>query len=264
MFPQELPIDAMLPRISLCRLFDTQNAPDWAPRHRIASFYELSFYLEGSGIVTIDDNTYCIRAGDIRFNTPGTHLYGLPHFKSYTVYFDFGQSDTPYKNAILEGIPAYFHTNGEPRKLFEELLEAFHSNDLTAPIRQNALLLTLLAHLFELAHSHKDYCPAVRICLDYMAEHYSHNITLETLSSLSGYSTLHIQRLFKQDLGCSPHDYLTSLRINRAKKMLTETDYSVSIIAAECGFSSDSHFKTLFRNITGLTPGRYRKSALLQ
>lgn len=255
---QSLPVESMLPRVSLCRLFDTQATSDWAFRHRISDFYELSYYLEGDGSVTINNKTYNISAGDIRFTKPGTSLCGTPHFKSYTIYFDFGTSKTIYNNEILDGIPEFFHASEEYSKQFEKLLQSYTSNELSAPARKNALLLLLLSDLFESIYSLKDCSTVVKSCINYMEENYAKNITLESLCAFCGYSKSHILRLFAQDLGCSPHHYLTSLRMNHAKLLLTETDLSLNVISSECGFFSDSHFKTLFKKTTGFTPGNYR------
>ena len=258
---QDLFMDALLPRIHICRYFEPQNTPDWSPRTRTSEFYEISYYAEGNGIISINNKPYHISAGDIRFIKPGTILYSLPPYKAYTVYFDFGQSKTIYRHPLLDEVPEFSHTNGEQLHYFEELLQCFHSNDMVAPIRQKALLLMLLSSFFESIYSKRTCCNAVKSCITYMEENYSQNITLETLSRLSDYSKIHISRLFKTDLGCSPHEYLTSIRIKHAKRLLTDTNLPIPTIATECGFSSDSHFKTLFRETTGLTPGNYRKNA---
>ncbi|MBE5867092.1 MAG: helix-turn-helix transcriptional regulator [Lachnospiraceae bacterium] len=261
MLYQDLPIDSMLPRISLCRFFETQNAPPRKTLDRISEFYEVAFYLSDSGAININDKEHSIHYGDIRFTKPGTYLNSIPHYKCFTIYFDFGQSNVIYQNQLLDGIPEYFHTSGEHEKIFEELLQLFNSKDIVAPIKLNTLLLSLLSQLFEYIYSHKKYCAAVETCITYMETHFSQNITLDTLSKISGYSGLHFLRLFKHDTGCTPHDFLTSIRMNSAKNMLIYTDKPLSEIASECGFSSDSHFKILFKKTTGFTPGIYRKNA---
>lgn len=261
MLTKDLPIESMLPRISLSRFFETVNAPRHKPPDRISEVYELSCYLEGDGSIIIGDNTYKINPGDIRFTKPGTFLCSLPHYNCYTIYFDFGERAHLYQNPLLDGIPEYFHTGGEFQKLFEDLVQLFQSKDLLAPVKQNVLLLTLLTQLFENFYSRKKYCETVETCISYMEEHYADDITLDTLGTLTGYSGLHLLRLFKRDTGSTPHTILTSLRMNSAKNMLIYTEKSISEISSVCGFRSDAHFKTLFKKITGFTPGNYRKNA---
>ena len=261
MLYRELPIENMLPRISLCRFFETVNAPPKKSLDRVAECYEISFYLRGDGSIHIDGNDYPVHYGDIRFTKPGTYLKSVPHYDCYTIYFDFGKMQEICRNPLLDGIPEYFHTAGETQKLFEELLETYSSRELTAPVRLNALLLSLLAQLFESVYARKKYCPAVEKSIAYMEEHFAQDITLEELGKQAGYSRLHFLRLFKKDTGSTPHDFLTVLRLNHAKQLLIHTDQTLSEIGGACGFGSDAHFKTLFRNKTGLTPGNYRRQA---
>ncbi len=98
------------------------------------------------------------------------------------------------------------------------------------------------------------------MCVNYMQRNLSENITLEVLGKLTGYSQLHLLRLFKQDLGQTPHQFLTAIRLEQAKTLLTDTDMSLEQIATACGFRSVPHFKTLFKQMTHYTPGVYRKS----
>lgn len=258
---RELPAEAMLPRISLCRFFETINAPPKKSLDRIAECYELSFYLRGNGSVHIDGTDYPIHFGDIRFTRPGTYLKSNPHYDCYTIYFDFGQEQEICRNPLLDGIPEYFHTGGEHRKLFEEMLEAYSSGGLTAPVRMNALLLNLMVQLFDSIYSRKKYCSAVKNCISYIEDHFAQDITLAELGKLSGYSRLHLLRLFQRDTGSTPHDFLTTVRLNHAKNLLIYSDRTLPEIAAACGFASDAHFKVLFKSRIGLTPGSYRKTA---
>ncbi|MBQ8232462.1 MAG: helix-turn-helix domain-containing protein [Lachnospiraceae bacterium] len=261
MITQHLPIEAMLPRISLSRLFETEKEPGQISPERIAELYELSFYIKGNGVINMNGNEYSVNYGDIRFARPGTYMCSTSYYSCYTVYFDFGQSNILYQNQLLDGIPEYFHTDGEYRKTFEELIRLFHSEELIAPVKQNALLLSLLSQLFEGVYSRKKYCTAVETSIAYMEKYYSRDISLDYLGKISGYSSLHLLRLFKRDTGYTPHDFLTSLRMNAAKRMLIYTDKPLTEIASECGFRSDSHFKILFKKTTGFTPGNYRKNA---
>jgi len=256
----ELPVESMLPRVLLARYYDSV-AMQYETAQRRAESWELSFYLENSGVVLIGDTAYPVHTGDVRFVAPGTLLSSIPDFRCYTVYFDFGEPGTVCKNQILDGIPPYFHTTGELHSAFEEIVRCYESAEITARLRQNALLLSLLADLFETIHSGRQYCAAVRQCIEYIQTHFAENITLETLGALSGYSKLHLLRLFEQDTGQTPHKWLRAIRMSHARRLLTETDLTLDGIAAACGFASVSHFKVLFREETRFTPGAYRKNA---
>lgn len=255
----EIAPENMHPRVLLARLYDT-IAMKHTVKKRISDTYEISFYLEGDGDVTVGDTVYPIKPSAIRIVPPGTPLTSIPHYRCITVFFDFGSANTVVRNSVLEGIPHWIATEGEMQGEFEALLQAYQSTSPTAPVAQNGILLSVLAKLYDRAHSDRRYSDAVRKSIHYMQSHFSENVTLEVLGELTGYSNLHLLRLFRQDLGQTPHDFLTAIRMEQAKKLLSETDMGLEEIAQFCGFRSVSHFKSLFKQLTHYTPGSYRKN----
>ncbi|MEN9565933.1 MAG: hypothetical protein RLZZ69_1129 [Cyanobacteriota bacterium] len=95
--------------------------------------------------------------------------------------------------------------------------------------------------------------------LDYIAVNYSHNILLEDMAAKADLSPSHFSRLFKQTIGQSPYQFLTSYRIEQAKKMLDNSNAVMVDIAINCGFSDQAHFSRVFKKIVGLTPKQYRQ-----
>lgn len=255
----ELPVEAMLPRILLVRHYDTV-AMEHKIKKRVAEHYELSIYMEGNGTVSIRGAEYPISRGAVRFVPPGTLLSSVPDYRCISVYFDFGVENTVCHNPILDGIPCFFETACQQLPLFEALLKAYHSEQITARLRQNMLLMELLVTLFEEVCSKEADCDAVNLCIRYMREHFAEDITQEALGAMTGYSGLHLMRLFVRHTGRTPHKWLTAIRLLHAQKLLTETEKKLEQIAVECGFNSVSHFKTLFKRINSCSPGAYRKN----
>ena len=68
----------------------------------------------------------------------------------------------------------------------------------------------------------------------------------------------HFSRAFKQSMGVSPNVYMTEQRIERAKKLLSETDFRIADIALRTGFASQSHFTSTFRKLVWTTPKAFR------
>jgi AraC family transcriptional regulator len=66
--------------------------------------------------------------------------------------------------------------------------------------------------------------------------------------------------LFKQAFEQSPHQYVLSRRVERAKTMLKDGERSIAEIATACGFANQGHLTTAFKRRTGVTPASYRKS----
>ncbi len=96
--------------------------------------------------------------------------------------------------------------------------------------------------------------------LDRMNVDLAADLDLNTLAAESGYSRSHFLRTFRAVMGCSPHRWLTRLRVEQAKTILREQSISLIDIALACGFSSHAHFSNTFRQIVGVTPSDYRRS----
>lgn len=94
--------------------------------------------------------------------------------------------------------------------------------------------------------------------LDYIDSSLEQDIKLADLAQILDMSQFHFGRLFKQSIGLSPYQYLIQQRVERAKKLLKNTDYLITDIALECGFNSHSHLTNKFRKLTGMTPKAFR------
>lgn len=99
-------------------------------------------------------------------------------------------------------------------------------------------------------------CRALR----YIEDHLTEPITLRDIASVAAVSEYHLIRLFKKQVGFPPLRYVTRRRIDLAKTRLSSTTLSIARIAVGCGFSSQSHFTTAFKSVTGTTPGAFRRA----
>ncbi|MBQ4543215.1 MAG: helix-turn-helix transcriptional regulator, partial [Clostridia bacterium] len=90
--------------------------------------------------------------------------------------------------------------------------------------------------------------------------HYMEPIRLEQLSEIAHYSKRHFTRLFHSIYQLSPTDYVNQIRLRHASVLLTESDFSISRIAENCGFTDSSMFAKAFRHHYGQTPSSYRKN----
>lgn len=84
-------------------------------------------------------------------------------------------------------------------------------------------------------------------------------LSIEDMAAVAEISADRFRHAFKITAGISPHKYLTSERIKRAQERLLGSDASLSDVALDCGFGSQAHFTTVFREVVGLTPGAYRR-----
>ena len=97
--------------------------------------------------------------------------------------------------------------------------------------------------------------------IDYLHFHLSSDVSLAELAQTVGFSQSHFSNLFKQSTGKTPYQYLLQLRVERAKKLLAQSDSAIAEIATEVGFYDQSHLARHIRRITGVSPKRYRQQA---
>ncbi|HEX2607483.1 MAG TPA: AraC family transcriptional regulator [Flavisolibacter sp.] len=100
-------------------------------------------------------------------------------------------------------------------------------------------------------------CRQVRQAKAFIDTHYADPIRLNDLAAQAHYSTYHFLRLFKFLYGTTPHQYLTRVRLKKAKDLLAE-GFTTTQVCQAVGFESSSGFKALFRKDTGRTPQAYR------
>ena len=93
----------------------------------------------------------------------------------------------------------------------------------------------------------------------YLETNFQKKLSVEVLAEACGCSTSHFYRLFRTYTGVSPYQYLLRLRIDRARRLLEQEDYSIKYVSYAVGFSAPNHFIRYFKQQTGFTPETYAK-----
>lgn len=92
----------------------------------------------------------------------------------------------------------------------------------------------------------------------YIDQNYSTELTLDRLARECAVNKYYIIKLFRSFVGVTPHRYLLSVRVSQAKLLLLSTSDTVEHIGEQVGFSNCSSFLAAFKQITGITPARFR------
>ena len=95
--------------------------------------------------------------------------------------------------------------------------------------------------------------------IEYMKEHLNERISVDDIIGILHYSKSYIFRQFKKTTGYSLMTYFIKLKINRAKRLLRETEMPISEIAESLAFDDSNYFSKTFKRMTGYTPTTYRK-----
>jgi AraC-like DNA-binding protein len=102
-----------------------------------------------------------------------------------------------------------------------------------------------------------------RLCRarDFLGASYRERLTLEDGAKQACLSPFHFSRLFARAFGETPHEFVTRLRIETAKRLLLAGNHSVTDICFDVGYESLGSFSTKFRSLTGLSPSAFRRQA---
>ena len=222
--------------------------------------YELILNLEGSGTMTIGSEEYDFFPGSVHIVPKDTPHIKYTEDKFRDIYF---LTDTLPYSSQFDNTPIAFSddANKTLEKLMHMMLYRYlegHKND------------TVLESMYELAmrivaeasaRSHRD--PLVEQLIQLLTRSFNDpEFSISTALDSMGYSRDHLRRMFIANVGVSPSEYLTSLRINHAKKLLRnqkETRSSISEISALCGYYDSRYFSRIFKKETGATPLEYAK-----
>lgn len=90
------------------------------------------------------------------------------------------------------------------------------------------------------------------------------NLSIETLARRVNITPVQLRKLFRQETGVRPKEFLNSLRLREATRLLRHTNASVKEISSACGYSSDHYFHLVFRQEFGCTPSVYRRRSPLE
>lgn len=102
--------------------------------------------------------------------------------------------------------------------------------------------------------------PEIARARQIIQERFARTISLGALADEVGLSKFHLLRLFREEIGTTPHAYQLQLRISCAREML-DRRASAAEVALECGFADQAHFTRAFKRIVGYTPGAFKRYA---
>lgn len=100
----------------------------------------------------------------------------------------------------------------------------------------------------------------MKVLTEYVESHLAERIALGQLAGLAALSPFHFSRAFKATAGCTPHEFVTARKMERAKCLIATTCLSVDRVAAHVGFRNLGHFRRKFREYHGARPSDVRRT----
>jgi len=104
------------------------------------------------------------------------------------------------------------------------------------------------------------YYPALQRLRAYVEEHYQSPITLADAARAAGLERTYLSAFFHRKVGVRFRDWLALVRVERAQRLLEQTDIGISQVAAAVGFSDLRAFERAFRRVTSVCPGAFKRA----
>jgi len=250
-------------------IFDSRYAfgheDGFVTRERELSCYEIELYIENRGKTFMDEKALEISKGWILVGKPGKKRHSELHFKCYYIHLEAGDG---LIKQYLDELPDYFEVRND--RLYEELFlhlielndSAFSGKELCVASKMYELLFAMHTDANKAKTAVGDVNEKkLERAREFIENNYTEGIKLRDIAGFVNLSPVYFHKLFKNRYGESPTQYLQSVRLFKAKKLLLATDYTVEEIAYSCGFSSQSYFNYFFKTKVNLSPVQFRKSA---
>lgn len=227
---------------------------------------ELIFPLQGSANVTAGNARYDMYPGDCAVIFPMViHSYNSTSEDLDGVCMIFPANTIPsYSGAFRDLRPdsALIRKGSYPDDLCRmvkqvSLLPADAPDEL-----KKAYIHLALAYLFPALSlkpkGHEEERDTVRRVLEYLAQHYTEPVSLNSLSEDLQISVSHLSHIFSQQLNINFRKYINILRIDHAKQLL-QTGMTLTDICFACGYEDGRTFRRAFSSLQGMSPAEYRK-----
>lgn len=262
-----------LPQRMNCRLLYITRAyydSDWESVLHTHHFTELFFVVSGKGNFSIEGETFCVQPDDVIIVNPNVSHIEFGDKRNNLEYIVLGIENLKFSFQEKEHNPDYEIRNFRESKadlLFylQQILKETHEKRENYSIICHDLLESFLLLLSRKIQTELSFEPSKRALQEcrfveqYLNEHFSEDITLQTLSDITFRNKYYLGHIFKEYKGMSPINYLIKLRIQEAMNLLENSNYSIAKICQAVGFSSQSYFTQVFKRETGISPNKYRQ-----
>ncbi|MEK6646620.1 MAG: AraC family transcriptional regulator [Candidatus Firestonebacteria bacterium] len=252
----------------------------WESGIHVHKTYEFCFVVEGKGSYYLEDKKFNMESGDLFIVKPYEEHYEIGDLSDPLELFIVtikNQKENKI-NAIDEifKFPTKVHIIPERKicDIFQDILDEAVLNKTGYMLKINSCLINLLIEIYRFLHIRDKVFYSVKrvneiykknitkqMC-KYIENNYKKQLSDIKLSNKFHLSSQYISSLFRKQIGSSPIEYLTKIKIEIAKNLLKNFKKKISSIASEIGYNNTYYFYRVFKKNTGVTPSQYREKLI--
>ena len=259
--------EIILPQIVSVGVYNAQIAIKnrMVSKNRKTTMFEIELPIGSGGTSYIDSETHAISENVIICAKPGQTRHTRLPFECYYIHMIVGEGALW---DILSALPNYidFSDTDHIKEIFISLCEYWNTGIKSDDILLQSLILKLVyilnqnaTHMMKLTSKRNNH-QVISKTLEYINNHLSDELTLERLAGIANFNKTYFHKVFKASTGKTLHEYIEDQRIKKSVNLLISTNMTLTEIAYECGFSSQSYFSYAFKRRMGLTPRNYAKT----
>ncbi len=247
--------------------------PGWILKRHSHEFFQAVYLVAGAGTLTLDRTQHAIEPAHVFVVPPGV-LHGLKAAtRVCTLDMKFKVRNRSLASALRGITPLYCRANSSIRTLFERV---WHEGDVQDPWYREMCALHLIEFLLWLRRTspgRETTAPASRTetevahadtltgaVMSFVSAHIAEPLTVRRLAAELNCSERSLRQHLHDVLDVSPLQYVAHVRIDRAKRLIRESECALKEIAGLVGFRSIHHFTRVFHRVSGMSPGAWRET----
>lgn len=243
-------------------------------------YVSMFYVLSGSCTYNINDTLHQVKKGDILICNPGVY-----HCKVMRPGDEILEFQAGFGNICLEGLPkgCLIEPHSCPvislptyeqdfLKCCSDIFLEQEKSDPGSKLLLKINVMKLLVLFLKATHKEQvqsenthvnfesfDKSIIVNTLISFLNENYMHQISLETISKNFYMSPAYISKVFKEEMGESPINYLIKIRLSKARDLLLEGNMSIKAVARTVGYEDAYHFSKLYKKYHSIPPSRVKE-----
>ena len=254
-----------LPEIVSAGIYNSQISAKslTVSKNRKTTMFEIELPVEDGGISYINDLAKPISQSTLICAKPGSTRHTKFPFECYYVHLILKEG---YLYESLCELPDFLDTEKADvyRSIFTRIIKYYDTLTAREEIILQSLLLELIYNLIRDAEKIKSTQgdkggshAAIEKAVNYIKANLTEDLSLKTVAKAMSVSHIHFHNTFRAAVGKTVREYVEEQRLKKAVDLLVTTDLTLTEIAFECGFSSQSYFSYVFKRKTNKTPREY-------